>query len=117
MDATEKVTRGAKWLDKHFPGWEREIDLTTLNLNCCTACICGQSLRKYVVDRTMPSGYDVAVTLEFGLPNQGEYWGDTRVQALNWAVKHGFYPTPGVEEAWVELIKERFNSGNLSDVV
>jgi hypothetical protein len=122
MDAIEKVTRGAEWLDKHFPGWEREIDLNTLDLNDCTACICGQSLRKFVVDSINEpnrwgkifSGYDLAIAAAFGY--QENIWVNRDV-ALDWTIDHGFYPQPHVEETWRELIKERFDSGNLSDVV
>lgn len=124
MNANEKVTLGAEWLDKHFPGWEREINLGTLNLNDCTACICGQSLRKFVGDDTYAnyliggifSGYDFALAAEFS--NVGEFWA-RRDMAQRWAIDHGFYPDDKnkVEEAWVALIKERFASGLLSDEV
>ena len=112
MGASE-VAAGAAWLDENFPGWEREIDLGTLNLNDCQECICGQSLRKYVTDIVF-SGYDFALSIIVGSTN--DVWSN-RFDALHWATEHGFYPKDQTsdEALWRELIKERFSSGNLSD--
>ena len=42
LTVRERVERGAALLDEHAPGWENVIDLKTLNLSSCEACVCGQ---------------------------------------------------------------------------
>ena len=37
-----EVLRGAAWLDQVRPGWDQEIDLTTLEMSNCARCIVGQ---------------------------------------------------------------------------
>lgn len=104
----KEVAAGAEWLDENFPGWEREIDLGTLDLATCSACICGQSLRRYVTDHSsLLGGYGEA------LKRAGVYE-DTQ-KAFQWAEQHGFVYDEN-EPRWRELIKERFDTGNLSDL-
>lgn len=105
----KEVAAGAAWLDENFPGWEREIDLGTLDINHCHACICGQGLRKVARIAGAYSGYDYAKSLH-GL------------NPIRWAADHGFTLPDGdegdwieLEQTWRELIKERFSSGLLSD--
>lgn len=38
----ERVERGARLLDEHFPGWWKRINLDTLRMNRCTQCVVGQ---------------------------------------------------------------------------
>lgn len=38
----ERVQAGCEWLDKIRPGWDRDIDLTVLDLSDCTVCVVGQ---------------------------------------------------------------------------
>lgn len=90
----KEVAAGAEWLDANFPGWEREIDLGTLELQSCTNCILGQGLRSLY---GMNGYYRI----------DSEY-GD------EWIDSHGFF-YPEDESFWSELIKERFSTGNLSD--
>jgi hypothetical protein len=105
----KEVAAGAAWLDENFPGWEREIDLGTLDMNDCQACICGQSLRQVAKEAGAHSGYDHAKALN------ADDWGT----GYFWAENHGFTCRDGkwyaLEELWSNLIKERFSSGNLSD--
>ena len=37
-----EVQRGAAWLDRVRPGWEDDIDLTSLEMSECARCIVGQ---------------------------------------------------------------------------
>ena len=113
----KEVAAGAEWLDDNFPGWEREIDLGILNMNDCQKCVCGQSLRKYVTLH-LNTGYDIALAAAVGMGenryHNRSWWGD-------WAEDHGFNPRNSLdaaeaEELWRDLIKERFSTGNLSDV-
>lgn len=121
----KEVAAGAAWLDENFPGWEREIDLGTLNLEDCQQCICGQSLRE-LVGGIVDSGYHAAVTMGAGV-SDGWACNDDFVRAVKWAAEHGFAlddESEGgtyddfkkLEGIWVELLKERFSTGNLSDL-
>lgn len=42
VNVRPEVRRGADWLDAVYPGWDKKIDLTTLNLFSCSRCVCGQ---------------------------------------------------------------------------
>ena len=106
----KEVAAGAEWLDENFPGWEREIDLGTLNLNDCQDCVCGQSLRRVAKEAGAYSGYDYAKSLNADTWDHGYIWAET----------HGFTTNNmtgwvALEELWRELIKERFSTGTLSD--
>ena len=113
----KEVATGAAWLDENFPGWEREIDLGELDIENCSLCICGQSLRKFVVNGL--TGYDIALAVSHGL---AESKFRNRALRFNWANEHGFYArnfmhATTLESLWRDLIKERFSTGNLSDNV
>lgn len=123
----KEVAAGAAWLDKEFPGWEREIDLGTLDLEHCQSCICGQSLRG-LVGNNIESGYHAAIILGAKV-SEDWVWNQDFVWALSWARDHGFavddrdvsdnhYRTAfdELDVHWSTLIKERFNTGNLSDM-
>lgn len=42
MTPAEQVANGAQMLDQYWPGWYDLIDLDTLDISECSACICGQ---------------------------------------------------------------------------
>lgn len=102
-----RVARGAAWLDENHPGWERRIDLADLQLSSSCRCVLGQLFGDF---------HDAPVSLE----PYTEPFG-------NWAQACGF--TCGawsehvvlqdefkmLDEAWIALLKERFDSGLLSD--
>lgn len=100
----KEVAAGAQWLDENFPGWEREIDLGNLRLSSCTDCILGQSLRRFVTTELDGFQYGYLVAHRQGL-----------AQEPHWVSQHGFAARAVDEALWVELIKERFATGNLSD--
>ncbi len=54
----ERVARGAALLDEKIPGWDKRIDLKTLNLGSCTECIVGQT-RFYEVGYDSAYGFDI----------------------------------------------------------
>lgn len=41
-EVTDRVARGAAWLDDKYPQWYSKIDLSTLDLSNCTMCVLGQ---------------------------------------------------------------------------
>lgn len=103
----KEVAAGAQWLDENFPGWEREIDLGTLDIHDPCSCVLGQSLRRKAGIGVTGWGYGEKV-FDIQFVNN-EIDGETYsllCRAFSWAK---------CEPLWRELIKERFSSGNLSD--
>lgn len=99
----KEVAAGAAWLDRVKPGWEREINLGTLDILDCYNCVLGQSLRKVAAEKGFTSGY---------------HYGADELSGANypssWTMTHGFLLERD-EPLWRELIKERFSTGDLSD--
>lgn len=75
----KEVAAGAEWLDSNCPGWEREIDLGSLDISDCANCVLGQSLRTIATEKGYESGYHYGVD-----ELSGERW------AARWAINHGF---------------------------
>lgn len=103
----KEVAAGAEWLDENFPGWEWKIDLETLDMANCRECVLGQSLREFVASNNS-SGYGYGCALQ---DKQME------VGTSEWRlIAYAFVPDGGNNEGlWLDLIKERFSTGNLSD--
>lgn len=114
-EVAARVARGAEWLDKVHPGWERRIDLSVLVLSDCTKCVLGQLVPNCEYD----TGYEAVL------------WAMTdgvgEIKAAQWATDHGFNAGGGLsaatrcryvnlDAAWTDLIKSRFDTGALSDV-
>lgn len=100
-DMHKVVVAGAEWLDETRPGWEQEIDLSSLFMADCSMCVLGQVFGNYFT----------------GLNHVNSDEDD-----ISWSNKHGFLlsdPTMGsdwdmLRDTWIILIKERFDTGNLS---
>ena len=97
-----RVARGAAWLDSEQPGWERRIDLATLDLQDSCRCVLGQvfgtelhhdGFRWALSNLTVPA----VIGLGFDEPP---------FAAPSWEE---------LDEAWIALLKERFDTGSLSD--
>jgi len=100
-----RVSEGAKWMDRHRPGWADRIDTDALDLQHCHKCVIGQIV----------SSYWAFV---------GRYQEDKATFHRNeaWAVQHGFsmpyattWPDPHISrwkdlrEAWItEVLARRF---------
>jgi hypothetical protein len=105
----ERVAAGAEWLDLWFPGWEHAIDVGTLNLHNTNECICGHVAKAFVMNELVPKNYwtildgylngsrDRAIELGFNLWNFEE--------SESWSA---------LTEAWIDLVKTRFDTGTLS---
>lgn len=92
----QRVARGAAWLDANHSGWERKIDLSILDITDGDTCICGQ---------VIPQGSYVN--------GFGRVIGESLIRE-NAISDHGFVYSYD-QDQWVTLIKERFDSGALSD--
>ena len=84
----KRVAAGAAWLDETEPGWERRVDTSLLDIQDPGQCICGQVLK---------GG-----------------WSDTDNKDAEWLALRGFLYGEDTDQ-WIALIKERFDSGILSD--
>jgi hypothetical protein len=105
----ERVTRGAAWLDKVAPGWERKLDLSILDIEDGAACVCGQVFMAEAVHHI--NGYAYACDFLSASSLAGWPDGPTRRGVM---ASHGFlFSEDG--DAWVALVKERFETGALSD--
>lgn len=105
-DLAERVAVGAAWLDKMKPGWERLVDPAALQMQSPSWCICGlvfaveakqrDSCGYYYAENMFPSPVGGGVELGFST--------DRGVPA--WRI---------LDELWLTLVKERFDTGELSD--
>lgn len=93
--AETRVARGAAWLDEVMPGWERKLDLGILDIATCSRCIVGQ------IEIRAPSP-------SCGLEDVGLDTAGSHQSAA------GRFEGRLLTDAWVALVKERFNTGNLS---
>lgn len=106
-----EVTAGASWLDSNFPGWEREIDLGTFDIQDCQRCIIGQAVSMGAAEKL---GI-ITLSIRYIWGEVGSVWGALyTAMGITWTINHGFVSEEN-EPIWVELLKERFGSGNLSD--
>lgn len=97
LESCERVARGARWLDCEFPGWERKVDVAILDISDPDRCVCGQVIP--LDDITGTYGYGKACDM---LSTPARTYG------------YGFAESCDGDQ-WVTLIKERFNTGALSD--
>lgn len=133
LTITERVANGAAWLDENKPGWERIIELADLKLENTCQCVLGQLFQEeagivsykgaWAYGKYQYRGYD------FVVQSDDSWEQDGLGKNTNWAVEHGFdsmHNLPGkykthereyekLQEAWVELVKNRFDTGALSD--
>ncbi len=96
MTSESHVAAGAAWLDREAPGWERKINFETLDISDPRHCITGQVFGASF-------GYlDVCMRLRR----------TTRASMTTL----GFVDAED-KDAWVALVKHRFDTGTLSDMV
>ncbi len=112
-DAIRGVTSGAAILDAQMPGWERGVDLGTLDIRSTCNCVLGQLFNGSYVDGVrelflQEEGINAALTTShrhgFGSPHS-LFKGSAESNA--WFNE--------LRERWTDLIKERFNTGTFSD--
>ena len=112
VNEIRRVAAGAEWLDTVAPGWERKLDLGTLDLKSTTQCVCGQLFMTPVVemlrleDSQAKFGSGYGFVLYFAWKADPDNFGA-------WIASHGF--GTGTGDAWVALVKDRFDTGLLSD--
>jgi hypothetical protein len=88
-------------LDENVPGWERRVDLRTLDLSSCTECVVGQLYGAQETDfvqggnQTLLTGYRA---LGVDVPERYGF----ALTFKNWRVTYG-----GLTRAWKRQIKRR----------
>lgn len=130
INANEAVARGAEWLDKVNPGWERKIDLSNLKLADGCRCIIGQVVSASYLgeldeENNITGMFRYAVSPYIALfasfkPDRPAVPDEFDM----FTIEHGFftaydssYDFHDLDEAWIALIKQRFELGILSDEV
>jgi hypothetical protein len=129
---TERVEKGAAWLDQHKPEWYLKIDVAALNLADSCRCVLGQLWAEAELSSNWEESVDAGM---YGFFSGFRYV--TRVLGpdvpdecadLGWAEMHGFEacavwvkgkPNPKfkhvsyreLDEAWIKVIKDRCNAG------
>ncbi len=120
QDPTEaRVARGASHLDAHLPGWERRIDLAILDLADSCRCVLGQLYAQVPRDH-IANIHWTCTPYSHGAVCVPDAIGE---DVDNFAYDHGFEAwgpdTRGeyalLDEAWITLIKARYDTGALSD--
>jgi len=123
----EEIARGAAFLDEVRPGWERQIDIGTLELNACDQCVLGQVFGEEA-ERTAAIARKATETEDavwFNLyDHTGFDWARVNLDVPDTA-SLGFSALGGrrdlmdnyhtLTDEWVAFIKDRFDSGQLSD--
>lgn len=114
-----RVAAGAQYLDQTQPGWEHKIDLAALDMESGCSCIIGQTMQ----DLAREAG-----AFTSGGPIDAYDWwirtcgGDNEV-ALGLNLDYDTFANPDEQDAswadleheWTALIKNRFDTGTLSD--
>lgn len=59
MESLEsRVDKGEKWLDKRFPGWEKEVDPDLLAMSSASVCMLGQLGGKHPTEIGLEIAYE-----------------------------------------------------------
>ena len=103
QQSAERVARGAAYMDENYPGWERKINLSVLDITDGEVCICGQA----VTSQLIPQGFTRVCN---------DFVSKFADRGANMLWEHGFIEGKD-GDAWVTLIKERFDTGLLSDAM
>lgn len=114
----ERVARGVAWLDEHRSGWEKIIDLPKFDIVSTCNCVLGQVFAKNWSNDRYENTYDWAME-EFNLWGVDEELGfDAQVAPevpdSVWVIafKQDYID---LQAEWERVIKERFDTGVLSD--
>jgi hypothetical protein len=106
IDAQRYVRAGAALLDQRNPGWADRIDVTTLRVSNCRACVLGQLYSGFT------DGYELG---RRALIPADVYVSDVPRGTHYWAIRHGFHVPDGNQQdrferlrtEWVKAIKAR----------
>lgn len=111
------VENGWRWLTANFPGWQRRIDIETLDLAYGSRCICGQLFAEEALEENRSDGYVWALSSLF---DEGTRWLRTLFPELDEEVEldeeefaallgfsiegtyYGYFP---LREAWVRRLR------------
>jgi hypothetical protein len=116
LSTEERVANGARWLDEKFPGWESRIDPGTLDLTSGHHCICGQVFDERAEQSGVDNGFNYATIHLFTqavswlgtvIDDEPTLFGAARAMGF---IDHGSETYDKLQEAWVDLLKERANA-------
>lgn len=75
----KQIARGAKYLDKHFPGWVSRIDLDTFDTNDCNQCVVSQGTENDYYEWENKNGVEEALRCGFLADNEVDWDALTRL--------------------------------------
>lgn len=126
ITAAEAVAQGAQLLDEKKPGWWRIINLDTLDLTLCDACVCGQ-LARATYDRVKLAQIMSDPNQKFYNQSYSTYWNFVREDlGLRNDVDHGFSVSwdddeddelaawQALDEEWRKVIRARLEADKLA---
>lgn len=120
LTVAQRVASGAAWLDEQKPGWERIVDLPKFKIEDGCRCVLGQVFeeehqehQEYLLPRHWASSAWSWVVLYHGLGKHDPEWSiDLGFDAIHLSYQQDY---EALQEAWTQLIKNRFDTGALSD--
>lgn len=95
MSHKENVERGAALLDQQYPGWFNELDVASLDMSDCDACVVGQVADKRYSGATWEMGlYDCEDDVRHGFDLEYPPNSSTK----DWA---------GLKAEWIKQIEKK----------
>jgi hypothetical protein len=105
------VADGAAHMDAQVPGWERHVDVSKIDMASGCQCVLGQVGQVIMEKQRAVWLSDHCMQMPDGEISTPWSWMKTH---FDFDIVGAFSST-SVHDAWVALIKERFDSGILSD--
>jgi hypothetical protein len=95
-DVLSRVVKGAKWLNKHEPGWQQKVDIDEFDITDEAYCIIGSVLGDY--DQIWDGKYDKSEkwAYEHGFDISGEISSSRERDALEYSI---------LQETWVDYLR------------
>ena len=109
----ECVSRGMEFLDKHFPGHDKTVDLDEMSVGSSYTCPLAQAARAHLGETDFFDYGDALDYVDDELHIQGRGYED-QYEGMRWDEAHGFMPyadpTDRYTEAWANAYRERMST-------
>lgn len=107
------VANGAEFLDEMAPGWEHKLNFQSLEMSGPCRCVLGQVFFDEAVQKNV-----TATDIDGTRQPSGFYWAINELESFDTSL-YGFDYDEEVgwialRDAWVALVKNRFDTGALS---
>lgn len=109
----ECVARGMEFLDKHFPGHDKTVDLGELSVGSSYTCPLAQAARSHLSETDFFDYSDALDYIEDKLYIKARGY-DDRHEGMRWDEAHGFMPYADpchrYTQCWIDAYQERINA-------